>query len=111
MHRLRIVAFVLVVGLVAPIVPGYSSSADQNDSALTHNSGKLLFRSRSIEAVNLKGQIWTMNADGTNTRRVTCNDRDDMAATWSPNGQWIIFYSQETLPNGLPIQNLYLIGA
>jgi hypothetical protein len=52
MHRLRIVAFVLVVGLVA--VPGFGISANENDSALTQ--GKLLFRSRDIAAVNLKGQ-------------------------------------------------------
>jgi len=109
MHRRLFEVFVLVIGLVAPIAPGFWISANQSDSTLTHNAGKLLFRSRNIEAS--KGQIWTMNADGSNARRVTCNDRDDTAATWSPDGQWIIFYSGETLPNGLPIQNLYLIGA
>jgi TolB protein len=113
------VALVLIIGFVAPMPADFWLSANQRNSTipasdadeLTHNAGKLLFRSRLITASPPRGQIWTMNADGSDARQITCNDRDDVAATWSPNGQWILFYSGETLPNGLPIQNLYFIGA
>jgi len=118
MHCRLLLALVLAVGLLAPIAPAFWLSTNQRSTILasaadelTHNAGKLLFRSRLISASPPRGQIWTMNADGSNARQVTCNDRDDAAATWSPNGQWILFYSGETLPNGLPIQNLYFIGA
>ena len=70
----------------------------------SENIGKLLFRSRE----DGQAQIWTMNANGSDKRRITCNiDGDVQAATWSPNGQWIIFYSQ--FPNNT--QKLCLIGA
>ena len=72
------------------------------------STGKLLFRSAND---GFTGEIWTMNADSTNLRRVTCNDREDLMATWSPNGRAIVFFSEEVTPTGLPIQNLYLIGA
>lgn len=56
-----------------------------------------------------QSEIWAMNADGTNLRRVTCNNRDDQASEWSPDGQTLAFYSQEQLPGGRPVQNTYLV--
>lgn len=38
-------------------------------------------------------ETYTMNSDGTNQRRLTFNDADDVMATWSPNGQQIAFAS------------------
>ena len=83
-------------------------SSDTVSDALNLNTGRLLFRNANVG--DLEGEIWTMNVDGTNLRRVTCNDRLDLAATWSPDGRTIIFFSG-VLADGLPTQNLYLIGA
>jgi Tol biopolymer transport system component len=85
------------------------SSAAVSD-ALNLNTGRLLFQNGNIGDPLTAFEIGTMNADGTNPRRVTCNNRFDQAGTWSPNGRTIIFHSQESI-NGLPTQNLYLIGA
>lgn len=94
---------------VATFNESLDSAADASASA--YNAGKLLFRSVNIGASRFTSEIWTMNAGGSNVRRVTCDDRDEQAATWSPDGQTILFNSAEILPDGLPIQNLYFIGA
>src|SRR5262245_32724478 len=95
-------ASVLFAAFVASAVL-WKGAASTHAAQAGYNAGRLLFRSRNIGGSPL-GQIWTMNADGSNARRVTCNDnREPFAATWSPDGQWIVFYTGETLPNGLPI--------
>jgi Tol biopolymer transport system component len=40
-----------------------------------------------------KFQIYAMNADGTNVRRLTNNRAEESAPAWSPNGQDILFVS------------------
>jgi Tol biopolymer transport system component len=39
------------------------------------------------------GEIWVMNGDGSDRRRLTHNDTFDLGAVWSPDGQTIAFYS------------------
>jgi len=45
-----------------------------------------------------KGEIWLMNADGSNQRPVITNDLDDFGPNWSPNGRKIAFV--RALPAG-----------
>ncbi|MEO7674420.1 MAG: FG-GAP-like repeat-containing protein, partial [Pyrinomonadaceae bacterium] len=41
-------------------------------------------------------EIYSMNADGGNQRRLTNNGVTDLGARWSPNGQKIVYYSGPT---------------
>jgi len=70
--------------------------------------GGVTFRRSTPGAPGTQSEIWMMNGNGSNPTRVTCNDRDDLAPAWSPNGQQIAFYSQQMIA-GLPTQFLYLI--
>jgi TolB protein len=38
-------------------------------------------------------QIFVMNADGTNLRKLSQGDTPDFEPTWSPDGNWIAFAS------------------
>jgi TolB protein len=44
-------------------------------------------------AFAFNGDIWTMNADGTNRQRVTSAPADDREPTWSPDGTKLAFAS------------------
>ncbi len=119
MKRLRLLILfsvaILAIGITTYLAsareghPGHASGSPALDGSLSNatasfGGGKLLFWSRR----GGQAQIWTMNADGSNERQITCNnDGEVVAATWSPDGQSIIFYSG--FPNN--IQKLYLIGA
>lgn len=37
------------------------------------------------------GEIWVMNADGTQPHQITNNNEDDSQPIWSPNGRYIVF--------------------
>jgi TolB protein len=49
--------------------------------------------------------IWIMNSDGTNHRKVTSGSGDKTDASFSPDGQWIVYSSNEF---GLGFANLYI---
>src|SRR5262245_54121257 len=73
-----------------------------------HPAGKLTFRLR-LNTPGAQGDIWMMNADGSNPTRVTCTSNPRLTVTapaWSPNGRTIAFYSAEVV--GGP-QFIYLI--
>jgi Tol biopolymer transport system component len=40
-----------------------------------------------------EAEIWVMNGDGTELRRLTHNSTFDLGAVWSPDGQTVAFYS------------------
>jgi len=119
MKRLRLLILfsvaILAIGITTYLAsarevhPGHASGSPALDGPLSNatasfGGGKLLFFSRR----GGQAQIRAMNADGSNERQITCNnDGEVVAATWSPDGQSIIFYSG-FLNN---IQKLYLIGA
>jgi TolB protein len=72
-------------------------------------NGVLTFRRATLGAPASQSEIWMMNADGSHGRRVTCNSLGEVASAWAPDGQTIAFYSDERTPEGLPIQNIYLV--
>jgi hypothetical protein len=50
--------------------------------------------------------IWVMNVDGTNPRKVTGGAGDKTDASFSPDGRWIVYSSDE---GGLEFANLFII--
>jgi tol-pal system beta propeller repeat protein TolB len=86
-----------------------SESVDPGGEVERGLNGKLTFRRAIPGTPAIQSEIWTMNPDGSHAEQVTCNDRDDLASVWSPDGQTIAFYSNERTPEGLPIQNIYLV--
>jgi len=50
--------------------------------------------------------IWTMSIDGTNHRRVTSGPSDETDASFSPDGQWMVYSSDEL---GLEFANVFIM--
>ena len=44
-----------------------------------------------IGEFGLSSEIYVMDADGKNTRRLTNNRKRDSSPSWSPDGKWIVF--------------------
>jgi TolB protein len=62
----------------------------------------------------LETEIWVMNGDGSEPRRLTHNTTWDLAPVWSPNGKTVAFYGVQFDPLGLvPIAppHIYLVDA
>ncbi|MFC1849846.1 hypothetical protein ACFL27_06520 [candidate division CSSED10-310 bacterium] len=51
--------------------------------------------------------IWVMNTDGSNKKKVTSGAGDKTDASFSPDGQWIVYSSDE---NELAYANLFIIS-
>ncbi len=51
--------------------------------------------------------IWVMNTDGTNQTMITSGAGDKTDASFSPNGQWIVYSSDE---DGLDSANLFVVS-
>ena len=56
--------------------------------------------------VDEQWDIWIMNTDGTNHRKVTGGSGDKTDASFSPDGQWIVYSSNE---KGVEFANLFII--
>ena len=65
------------------------------DSRWSPDGKKIAFASsfRDVSGHDLKGEIYVMNADGTNTTRLTNNIDFDRSPSWSPDGEKIAFTS------------------
>jgi hypothetical protein len=70
----------------------YDKDRDANWSP---DGKKIAFASsfRDVNGHDLKGEIYVMNADGTNTTRLTNNLDFDRSPSWSPDGEKIAFTS------------------
>ncbi len=55
---------------------------------------------------NSTDDIWTVNADGTDLRRLTTNPAHDFDPAWSPDGQMIVFRSERDGNN-----EVYVMGS
>ncbi len=59
----------------------------------------------------LEAEIWVMNADGTDPRRLTHNRTFDLGAEWSPDGRMIAFHGAQFVA-GVPVSlSIFLINA
>jgi Tol biopolymer transport system component len=59
----------------------------------------------------LEAEIWVMNADGTEPRRLTHNTTFDLGAEWSPNGQKIAFHGAQFVGGVGVSLSIFLINA
>jgi hypothetical protein len=68
---------------------------NDRDSRWSPDGKKIAFASsfRDVSGHDLKGEIYVMNADGTNTTRLTNNMDFDRSPSWSPDGEKIAFTS------------------
>jgi tricorn protease-like protein len=57
-----------------------------------------------------ESELYTMNVDGTNLRRVTNAAGEEFDPSWSPDGSRIVFRSRRPLPSG-NFSQLYVINA
>ena len=59
----------------------------------------------------LEAEIWVMNADGSEPRRLTHNTTFDLGAEWSPNGQTIAFQGAQFVGGVGVSLSIFLINA
>jgi len=62
----------------------------------------------SFDRADNRFDLFIMNEDGTNKRRLTLNSGNNEAPTWSPNGRVIMFHSDRH--NNKKIKHLYIMA-
>ncbi|MGH7471702.1 MAG: hypothetical protein ACRENP_27430, partial [Longimicrobiales bacterium] len=81
-------ACMLVMAIVAPVMLAQAASAEPIRFARyphVSNDGTIAF--------SYHGDIWLVNGDGTNPRRLTAHIARDINPRFSPDGRWIAFSS------------------
>ncbi|HVF88396.1 MAG TPA: hypothetical protein VM866_12445, partial [Pyrinomonadaceae bacterium] len=82
-----------VLGMVFASLPVSQAAAE---------SGKIVFYSQRD---NSAGEIYTINADGSNVTRLTDNVFEDLYPAWSPDGAKIVFESARDGSNEIYLMN------
>ena len=67
------------------------------DPAWSPDGSEIVFSGGPVAPPDLRffPQLWVMNADGSEARPLTDNERINLVPSWSPDGQKIAFYSAE----------------
>lgn len=69
-----------------------TQNTNQNDLLARYSpDGRYIAYATNYSIGDGSGEIWVMNADGTDQRRLTNNNLDDLQPIWSPNGRYIVF--------------------
>jgi TolB protein len=79
-----------------------ASSEDCRQPNWSLSGDKILYQ----KFANGQWDIWTMNVDGTNRRKVTSGAGDKTDASFSPDGKWIVYSSDQS---ALEFANLFII--
>ena len=87
-----------------------SGSRQWSSPDVTRDGQRLVFYSR----VQPEGNLYVMDADGTGLRQLTGDDAIDRVARWSPDGEWIVTFSNRSgqlqlwkiRPDGSDLQQL-----
>ena len=97
------------VGSKHGALPVLSSAPAANQvAALPCDMGKIAFD--SLRDFDAHGEIYVMNADGSNQTRLTTHTAIDLHPSWSPDGSTIAFQSdRDSLENGR--SDIYLMNA
>lgn len=85
---------------------GPGSGFDDRQPNWSPAGDRILFQRRIPGGENW--DLFTMNSDGTGIQQVTTNLGSDTDASWSPDGQWIVYSTDH---GGLDVPNIFVIPA
>ena len=105
--QLRFYAFLLVLAffLLMTAVVGGHGGASSSGSPLPPTIGV-----DRIAYVDIQGQIWSVESNGSDERKLTRGDAFYTWPTWSPDGYKLVFSGLVRLENGGRQTNLYLLN-
>jgi TolB protein len=86
-------------------LPGGSPALD-GEARFSPDGKQILFVSQR----DGNSDIYLMNADGSDTRRLTRHPSPDIHPDWSPDGRWIVFASSRGSPSGKNNYHLYTMA-
>jgi Tol biopolymer transport system component len=96
---------VVAIGLTGFTALSARSAGDASAGSLQPGWGSRIAFTRLVDDVTdstqdfrLHAEIWIMNGDGSQPRRLTFNTTDDLGAAWSPHGKTIAFYGTQFGP-------------
>jgi Tol biopolymer transport system component len=96
---MKTVMGLLIAGLLSFGALTYSSPPAHSSAMPGALGSKLVFTRSEVASPGTEetnaAEIWVMNGDGTDRRRLTYNDTFDLGAVWSPDGHTIAFYSAD----------------
>jgi len=96
------------------LTDGPSGDTDDRQPNWSPSGDRILFQRRAPDPSTGSGQdsddwnLYTMAPDGSDVRQVTTAPSSDTDASWSPDGQWIVYSSDY---GGLPVPNIFVIPA
>ena len=101
---LRVVRRLTGVGALAALLVLALAAGAEADGALNGRIAFTSFRDGEL------GDIWTMNPDGTQLRKLTAGPLYDAQADWSPDGQWLAFRRGPDASRRLGVWKMDLYG-
>ena len=100
----RRIASATATGILAAVLAVGPAAAAETDGALNGRISFTSFRDGQL------GDIWTMNPDGTQLRKLTVGPLYDAQTDWSPDGQWIAFRRGPNASQRLGVRKMDLYG-
>jgi Tol biopolymer transport system component len=109
-----VVAALSLVALTYSSAPGDAQGAPRSVSESTPSGlgAKIAFTRTEVALPGIgdtnEAEIWVMNGDGTELRRLTHNETFDLGAVWSPDGKTVAFYGADV---DVELPQVFLIEA
>ena len=91
---------------LTPLTDGPAHGTDDRQPNWSPTGDRILFQRRAPGGEDWN--VFTMTPDGADIRQVTSATSSDTDASWSPDGRFIVYSSDD---GGLPLPNLFIIPA